>query len=157
MRQDCEILMLAVNAATSKDATLRSLVEKHGADWRQFDHEWAEAENQRFIRDFPALAAAFGKHVTNKAQLVAAARSHIRKKSDPWSIKVHELRNVVHHGVTAVGESIETRTCIERHQDAQGHETRQIPRTVQVRSRLWFRQIDGQWYIATENETTVSK
>jgi hypothetical protein len=156
-RQDSEILMLAVSAATSNDATLRTLVEKHGANWKQFDHAWTEADNQRFIREYPALAASFGKQVTKRVELFVAAQSYIDKKGDPSSTKVHELKNLVRHGATAAGESIESRTCIERHDDTRGNQTRQIPRTVSVRSRLWFRHIDGHWYLATENEITPAK
>ena len=156
-RQDGEILTLAVNAAASKDAALRSLFEKHGAHLSQFDHEWTEADNQRFVREFSALATSFGKQITNKAELFVAARRYLDKKTDLLSTKVVELSNVVRDGVTAVGESREINTCIERQFDAQGNLTRQISRTVSVRSRLCFRQVDGRWYLASENEIASAK
>ena len=156
-RQDSDLLMLAVSAAASNDETLRSLVEKHGANWKQFNHAWTEADNQRFMREYPAVAASLGKQVTQKPEMFAAARSYIAKKSDPSSTEVHELKNLVRHGATAVGESIESRTCIERQLDAAGNETRRFPRTFSVKSRLWFRQIDGRWYLATGDEITPAR
>ncbi len=156
-RQDSDLLMVAVGTAASNDETLRSLVEKHGANWKQFDHAWTEADNQRFLREYPAIAASLGKQVTEKPEMFAAAQSYIAKKSEPSSTKVHELRNLARHGATAVGESLESRTCIERHYDAQGNQTGLVPRTFSVKSRLWFRQIDGRWYLATENEITPAK
>lgn len=154
-QQNVRILDIAVNAATSSDGTLRSLVEKHGGNWKQFDHAWTEEDNQRFMREYPAVAASLGKQVTQKLELFVAAQSHIYRNGDPWSTRVHELINVVHRGATAVGESMECRTSIERHYDVQGNPTRQIPRTVSVRSRLWFRQIDGHWFLAAETEVAT--
>ncbi len=91
-RQDSEILMLAVGAATSSDATLRSLVEKHGLNWKQFDHPWTEADNRRLRQEYPALAASVAKQVREKPELFAEATNYINKKSDLLSTKVHELR-----------------------------------------------------------------
>ena len=156
-RQDGELLMLAVNAVTSKDTTLRRLFEKYGANLKQFDHEWTDADNQRFVREFPARAASFGTTITNKAELYVEARRHLDKNSELLSTQVVELTNVARDGATAVGESRETNTCIERHFDAGGNQTRQVSRTVAVRSRLCFRQIDGRWYLASESEIGSAK
>lgn len=150
--QDCDLLTLVVSAATSKDDRLRRLVEKHGADWRQFDRTWAEADNQRFIREYPAIATALGRQVKRKPELLVAAQSYIARKSWHSSTEVHRLENLVCHGTTAVGETIESRTCIEPYADVQGSTISRRPRTFAVRSHLCFRRIDGRWYPATENE-----
>jgi hypothetical protein len=155
-RQDADILQLAINAASSKDTTFRNIVGKHGGNWRQFDHAWTEAENQRLMREAPTLAASFGKKIKKKAELFAEAWSYI-DKSEPTSVKVRELKDLVRHGATAVGESIETRTCIERQYDAQGNETGRVSRTGSGTSRLWFRQIDGYWFLATGHEVPPAK
>lgn len=154
--QDSEILMLIVGAATSNDGTLKNLVEKHGGNWRQFDHAWTDADNQRFMRDCATIAASVGKEVKNKPEFFVAARSHIESSGESASSKVHELKNVVRHGATAVGEAIESRTCIERQYDAQGNRMGQVSRTFPVTARLWFRQIDGDWFLATQNEVDPS-
>lgn len=156
-RQDGEILMIAVTAATSKDATLRSLAEQHGADWRRFDHVWTEEENRRFLRDAPTIAATISKHVRNKSELYASAHSYLAEKNDPWSNKPRELRNLVRHGATAMGESYESVTCVVRVTDAQRNETGRVTQTHSVRSRMWFRNIGGRWFLATENEMTGTK
>jgi hypothetical protein len=156
-RQDRDLLMVAVSAAASNDETLRSLVEKHGANWKQFNRAWTEAENERFMREYPAIAASLGKQVTEKPEMFAAAQSYIATKSDASLPEVHELKNLVRRGTTAVGESIESHTCIERQLDTAGNEIRRFPRTASTRSRLCFRQIDGRWYLATENEITPAK
>lgn len=155
-RQDSDILMLIVSAATSNDATLKSLVERHGGNWRQFDHAWTEADNQRFMREYSTIAASVGKDVKNKPELFVAAKSYIDKNGGPTSSTVHELRNVIRHGATAVGEAIESRMFVERSSDAHGSQIGQVSRTARVTSRLWFRQIDGYWYLATENEIAPS-
>lgn len=156
-RQDGEILMVAVTAATSKDVTLRSLAEQHGADWRRFDHVWSEEENRRFMREWPAIAATISKHVPNKSELYASAHSYLAKKNDPWSTKPRELKNLVRHGATAMGESVESVTCVVRVTDAQDNRTGQVTETHSVLSRMWFRNINGRWYLATENEMTGTK
>ena len=156
-RQDGELLMLAVNAVTSKDTTLRRIFEKHGANLKQFDHEWTDADNQQFVKELPARAASFCRPIINKADLFVEARRHLDKNSELLSTQVVELTNVARDGATAVGESRETNTCIERQFDAGGNQTRQVSRTVAVRSRLWFRQIDGRWYLASESEISSAK
>ena len=156
-RQDGELLMLAVNAVTSKDTTLRRIFEKHGANLKQFDHEWTDADNQQFVKEFPARAASFCRPIINKADLFLEARRHLDKNSELLSTQVVELTNVATDGATAVGESRETNTCIERQFDAGGNQTRQVSRTVAVRSRLCFRQIDGRWYLASESEIGSAK
>ncbi len=154
--QDSEIVMLVVSAATSNDETLKGLVEKHGANWKQFNHAWTEADNQRLRRDFQALVASFGKEVRNKPELFVAVRNYIEKSGDPAASHVHELKKLVRHGATAVGKSVERRTCVERYYDADGKQIGQFPRTFSTSKQLWFRQIDGYWYLATENEITPS-
>jgi len=156
-RQNTDILIFAVSAATSNDATFRSLVENHGVNWKQFDHAWTTEDNQRLMREGPALAASLGKQARNKVGLFVAAQSYLAKRGDLLSTEVQELKNLVRHGATAEGESNERNTCIERTFDAQGSQTGQVQRTLSVKSRLWFRQIGGHWYLATENETSVAK
>jgi hypothetical protein len=157
-RQNADILMLAVSAATSNDATLRRLVEEHGVDWRQLDHAWTTEDNQRLMREAPALAASIGKKVRDKVGLFVVAQSHLlAKRSDLLSTEVQELKNLVRRGAMAVGESNERNTCIERTFDARGNQTGQVRRALSVKSRLWFRQINGHWYLATENATFGAK
>jgi len=156
-RQDAEVLMLAVTAATSNDATLRSLVEKHGANWKQFDHAWTDDDNQRFMQEAPTLAAALGKQVSGKKKLFVAATSYLHKKSEPGSTKPRELTRLIRHGTTAEGESIESVTFLESISDAQGNPMGQVTREHSVVSHMWFRQIGGQWYLATQKEMTITK
>jgi hypothetical protein len=156
-RQDSEILSLVISAATSNDVALKNLVEKHGANWKQFDHEWTDGDRQRLMREFPSLAASIGKQVRNKPELMAAAEGYIYKKGDPWSTQVHQLTNLVRHGTTAEGVSFESQTSTVRSYDAQGNKTGQASQTSPRSSRLWFRQIDRRWYLATENEITPEK
>lgn len=155
-KQDCDILMLVVNAATSHDATLRSLVEKHGANWKQFDHTWTEADSQRFQQGYPDVAASVGKEVKDKPGLFVAARSYV-DKVDPTSSQVHELRNLVKHGATAVGEAVGSRTCIERQEDGRGNQIRKVSGSISWTEKLYFRQVDGLWYLAMENEIAPSQ
>lgn len=155
-QQDCELLMLTVGAATSGDGEVRRLVEKYGADWKQFDHPWSEADNQRFSREYSTIAASLGRQIHNKAEMFAAVRSYIDKK-DPASTEVHELKNLVRHGATARGVSIESRTCMERHYDSQGNFLRQVPSRWSGKSELCFRQINGRWFLATGYEVARAK
>ncbi len=155
-KQDCDILMLVVHAATSQDATLRSLVEKHGAKWRQFDHAWTEADSQRFQHDYPVVAASVGKEVKDKPGLFVAAKSY-GDKVDPTSSQVHELRNLVKHGATAVSEAVGSRTCIERQEDGRGNQIRKVSGSISWTEKLYFRQVDGLWYLAMDNEIASSE
>ncbi len=156
-RQDAEVLMLTVTAATSNDAILRSLVEKHGANWKQFDHAWTGDDNQRFMQEAPTLAAALGKQVSGKTELFVAATSYLHRKREPGSTKPRELTRLIRRGTTAEGESIESVTFLERISDAQGNQTGQFMRTHSVVSHMWFRQIDGRWYLATQKDMANAK
>jgi hypothetical protein len=147
--QDIAILGIAVNAATSKDATCRSLVEKHGGNWKQFDHTWTEAENQRFTRDYAAIARSFGTTVADKVGLFVATRSYI-DKVDPASTQDLQLKNLAYQGATAEGDAIGKRTCIGRSLDTKGNVIGQFPTTGSLQSHLRFRQIDGRWHLATQ-------
>jgi hypothetical protein len=154
-RQDGEILMLAVTAATSKDATLRSLCEKHGANWKHFDHAWTEDDNRRFMQECPILARTLGKQVNGKKELFVAAMSHLDKKREPGSTKPRELVRLIRHATTAKGESVESVEFVERTFDARDNPTGQVMRTHSVVSHLWFRLLGGEWYLATDREIAL--
>jgi hypothetical protein len=156
-RQDAELLGIAVAAATSQDDELRKLVESRGLNWRQFDRPWTPAENERFIRDAQVIAAEVAKPVGDKAELFVAARQYLEKKQDNSATQVHELKNLRQNEAAASGDSIESRVATMQQSDAQGRVTRQTTQPVKLTSHLWFRRINGKWYLASENEMSAKK
>lgn len=156
--QNAQLMRFAIGAAYSQDdsehpgetRTYRAIVAKYGIDWREV-RKLAEDANgggdqNAFL--FP-LERMVGR-VEKKAELFSEVSEFLLKASDPVAIVVRDLKNLAEKGSTATGDSIETTVIIETATDQLTQRTSKRRLEGQLTSHLFFRRIDGDWYLDVE-------
>lgn len=151
--QNSQLMDYAIGAAFSEEdpmhpeelRTYRAILAKHGVDWKQVRQlvpdEQISDDNDAFVVPLQRII----DRTKSKADLFSEVNDFFASTSDPPSVTVLQMKNLVQKGSTAQCESAERRVVTETTIDAATNVTRKIRREVPATSRLFFRQINGQW------------
>lgn len=158
--QNAQLMEFAIGAAYSQEdpqhleeiRTYRAIVAKYGIDWREVRKLVEDAKSGDDKDAFLVPLERMVDRVEKKAELFSAVSDFFAKASDPLEITVRDLKNVVDNGATASGDSIETSIATETATDPQTGRTRKRRIEVEVTSHLFFRRIDGSWYLDVEKK-----